>query len=125
MTSAVEVSFAVRSSPVDPASDRAFVRKNTRYSAFVFGGCASDERRVVNYAILWGVALCLERSEEGLKMRKHEDRCFSPGCTVILVWQTQQLLKTQERATGGHTYVRTGRHHDRHVHARTFSAPKI
>lgn len=85
----------MRISPVDPASDRAFVRKNTRYSAFVFGGCASDERRVVNDAIFRGVALGLERSEEGLKMRKHNG-------TLAL----QFRLHTCTRVADGHRYAR-------------------
>lgn len=56
-----------RSSPVDSASDRALVRKHARYSALIFGGGTSDERRVVDDTILGGVALGLERPEESLE----------------------------------------------------------
>ena len=56
-----------RVSPVDSACDRALVRKDARYSALVLGGGTSDERRVVNYTILRGVALGLERPEESLR----------------------------------------------------------
>lgn len=88
------------SSPVDPACDRALVRKHTRYSPLVLGGGTSDERRVVDDTVLGSVTLGLERSEESLEdTEKNTTSKLSEPIKLCASTKRDNFSSTHQRST--------------------------